>query len=307
MVSVIIPSLNSPLIDQVIDALERQTAHDQIREVIVVGQDRYGRVPPQVRFIQTPQPISAAAARNMGAQLASGTYLLFIDSDCVAAPDLVERLLACHAQGQAVVGGGVALESGDYWIECDNLLTFATSLSFIPAGPRLYLPSLNFSIIHELFTTLGGFDESFSRAAGEDIDLSWRLRQRGHALFFEPRAVVYHRPQRSSAGAVWAHLRSFGQAQSSLWRLFPDLENTHKKRRLRPFAGLIIAIAPLLALRDVVSLYRRLLPLRSFVQLAPGLIWGKTAWYWGVAEALWVDQHRERGPAGSTENHKKPL
>jgi GT2 family glycosyltransferase len=307
MVSVIIPSLNSPLIDQVIDALERQTVHDQIREVIVVGQDRYGRVPPQVRFIPTPQPISAAAARNMGAQLASGSYLLFIDSDCIAAPDLVERVLACHAQGHVVVCGGVALESGDYWIECDNLLAFAPFLSATPAGPRPYLLSLNFSIGRELFMALGGFDERFPGAAGEDIDIGWRLRQQGHSLFFEPRAVVYHRPQRSSAGAIWAHLRSFGQSQSILWRLFPDLENTRRKRRLRPFAGLIIAVAPLLALRDALALYRRSLSLRSFVRLAPGLVWGKTAWYWGVAEALWVDRGRERAPAGSTENHKKSL
>jgi len=148
------------------------------------------------------------------------------------------------------------------------------------------------SIRRELFTALGGFDQRFPGAAGEDIDLSWRLRQQGHSLLFEPRAIVYHRPQRNSAGAVWAHLHRFGQAQSTLWRLFPELKNTRKKRRLRPFAGLIVALAPLLALRDTFALYRRLLPLRWFVWLLPGLVWGKTAWYWGVAEALLIDRER---------------
>src|SRR5258706_7452408 len=292
MLSVIIPSLNSPLIDQVVAALDRQTAHGQIREVIVVGQDCYGRMPSQVHFITTPQPISAAAARNMGAQLAGGTYLLFLDSDCIAAPDLVERVLDCHSHGYAVVGGGVALEPADYLIECDNLLAFAPFLSATSAGPRPYLPSLNFSIARELFAALGGFDQRFPGAAGGDIELGWRLRQRGHSLFFEPRAVVYHRPQRSSARAVWGHLRRFGQAQAILWRQFPDLEHTRRKRRLRPFAGLIIAAAPLLALRDAIGLYRTRMSIGSFLRLVPGIAWGKAAWYWGVAEALWVDAKR---------------
>ena len=104
MISIIIPNLHSPLIGQVIQALAAQTARSSIREIIVVGQDRYGQIPASVRFVATPQPISPAAARNLGARLAAGDYLLFLDADCVAAPDLVEQLLKCHRQGHA--GGG---------------------------------------------------------------------------------------------------------------------------------------------------------------------------------------------------------
>ena len=47
--SVIIPNLHSPLLGEVLAALERQT--EPPREVIVVGQDRYGfcAAHPQVR------------------------------------------------------------------------------------------------------------------------------------------------------------------------------------------------------------------------------------------------------------------
>src|SRR3954453_23447533 len=99
MISIVIPNLHSPLIGKVIQALASQTARGSIHEVIVVGQDRYDQIPADVRFIPTPQPISPAAARNLGARLAGGEYLLFLDADCVAAPDLVEQLLKCHRQG----------------------------------------------------------------------------------------------------------------------------------------------------------------------------------------------------------------
>ena len=61
MISVIIPNLHSPLIGQVIQALDRQSARESIRDVIVVGQDRFGLVPAGARLIQTPLPISPAA------------------------------------------------------------------------------------------------------------------------------------------------------------------------------------------------------------------------------------------------------
>jgi hypothetical protein len=61
---------------------------------------------------------------------------------------------------------------------------------------------------------------------------------------------------------------------------------------MRPFAGLIMAIAPLLALRDAIGLYYTYVSLRSFWRLLPGIAWGKIAWYWGVAEALLVDRER---------------
>src|SRR4051812_1867596 len=129
MLSIIIPNLHSPLIDQVIAALASQTACASIREVIVVGQDRYQRIPAGVRFVATPQPISPAAARNLGAQLASGDYLLFLDADCIAAPDLVEQILSSHRRGHVVVGGAVAPEPGSYWRLCDNLLVFTSFLA----------------------------------------------------------------------------------------------------------------------------------------------------------------------------------
>lgn len=286
MISVIIPNLHSPIIATVVAALAQQTACDQICEILVVGQDRAGLTPPAARLVPTPQPVAAAVARNLGAHLAQGDYLLFLDADCIAAPDLLERLLERLQQGQTVVGGSVALESGAYWRLCDNLLAFTPFLATAQSGPRPYLPSLNLMLRRELFLAVGGFAEHFPGAAGEDIDFSLRLRAHGHTLFFEPHAAIYHRPPRTTAGMAASHMRAYGRAHLGVQRDHAGRAAPRLSLRMRPWSGLIMAVAPLLALADALTLLWRNPSLRLRWPCLPGLVWGKAAWYWGVAEAL---------------------
>ncbi len=291
MISIIIPNLHSPLIGEVITALGRQTALASIREVIVVGQDRYGLIPTDVCSVPTPQPISPAAARNLGARLAGGEYLLFLDADCIAAPDLVERILACHRQGHTVVGGAVAPEPGSYWTLCDNLLVFAPFLTSARPGARPYLVSHTFSIPRSVFISLGGFDESFA-PTGEDMDLSLRLRARGYELFFEPTASVAHRPQRVSAGAIFNHLRSFGRGYYRLQQQHSALWRSPVARLPKQLIGLLIALIPLLASKDILWQFARDRAIRAYPQAIVGMIWGRVGWYLGVVEGLLA--HPER-------------
>lgn len=287
-ISVVIPNLNSPLIDQVLDALRAQTTPP--REVLVVGLDQPGLVREDglVRLIATGRRISPAAARNLGASLAVGDYLLFIDADCIAAPDLVERMVERHRQGCAIVGGGVAVEPGGYWTLCDNLIAFAPTLSVMPPGARSYLPSLNLSIARSLFQSVGGFDTAFPLAAGEDLDLSLRLRRQGHTLYFEPRAIVHHHHRRDSARAIWDHLRDFGRIYAGVQRRYSDMIGSRLNQRLAPWGGAIMAAAPLLALWNAIGIFRLAPTLPRYWYALPGMTWGKIAWYWGVAEALIV-------------------
>jgi predicted AlkP superfamily phosphohydrolase/phosphomutase/GT2 family glycosyltransferase len=287
MISVIIPNLHSPLIDQVVAALRQQTASDALHEILVVGQDTHNLVPPGVQHIVTRTPLAAASARNLGARLASGTYLLFLDADCLAAPDLFEHLLARHQQGYAVVGGSIVLDEHErYWALSDNMLSFAPFLATAAPGPRRYLPSLNLSIARDVLYAVQGFDQRFPGAAGEDMDLSLRLRQRGYELWFEPRAMVRHCHQRASARDMWEHLRSFGRVHVALQRRYGKEAAARLDARMRPLSGAILAGSPLLALWDVLRLYQHTPALWRYAHALPGMVWGKMAWYWGVVEAM---------------------
>jgi len=50
--------------------------------------------------------------------------------------------------------------------------------------------------------------------------------------------------------------------------------------RLHSLSPALRAVAPMLAVRDVTLLAHRM------PRLLPGLIWARTAWYWGVAEGV---------------------
>ena len=291
-VSVIIPNLNSLIIDQVIAALMQQTTHARISEVIVVGQDHPKRLQSckqtldHLTMIDTPTPISAAAARNRGAQQACSEWLLFIDADCIAAPDWVERMCACFDQGHTVVGGSVNIlpDTSSYWTLCDNLLTLTPSLE--TSTNMWYLPSLNFGIRRALFLALGGFDESFPGAAGEDVDLSLRLRQHGEPLHFASDAQVTHRPPRSTARAVWHHLYAFGATHDRIQQLHAALRPSPLNHLSPHWYPAIALAAPALALNDVRKLFAASAAVRQHPTSAVGLWWGKLAWYAGLSNAM---------------------
>ena len=63
-ISVIIPSLNSPIIDRVVDAILAQEDVEEIDEIVVIGKDDRGLLPQtsRVRFVDTGEPVNASAA-----------------------------------------------------------------------------------------------------------------------------------------------------------------------------------------------------------------------------------------------------
>jgi len=285
--SVIIPNLNSPLINDVLDALRSQTI--QPREILIVGCDDAGRVreDEMVQMITTNKPVSPAVARNIGAQHARGDVLCYTDADCVARPDWITRLLERHAAGAEVVGGGVAVEHNHYWQLCDNVVAFTPFLETSKPGSRPYLPSLNFSIRRALMHQIGGFDERFPLAAGEDTDLSFRLRRAGYVLWFEPHAAVFHRHLRSSPGQLWRHLATFGRTYMEIYPDYPDLLGNWRRINLSTgIPEVLRVIGPALATCDLVERMIRYPQLRTYLPFSPGLLLGMLAWYDGAAVGL---------------------
>jgi GT2 family glycosyltransferase len=284
-VSVIIPILDSPLVTHAIARLKRQTY--QLAEIIVVGRDTLDQIDRRdasVIFIDTIRSMSSAEARNWGACLAKGDILCFLDPDGLAEPDWLERLMACHARGEVVVGGGVVAPRSGYWTLCDNLLGFIDFLDSTPAGARAYLPTLNFSIRRSLFWDFGGFDETFVLHAGQDTDLSFRLRRNGYRLWFEPRARVVHCSSRDSIADVRAHLYLYGASYRYLERGNRDVIDGRSLRvsLCRWAPRLALFLSPLLAALDSLLYFANRPSLRQHWYALPGIAVARQAWYMGL-------------------------
>ncbi len=290
-VSIIIPSLHSPVVDRALDSLKAQTYDLGRAEVLVVGQDRHQLIVEDalVCFIPTECPVIQAIARNIGAQQAQGDVLIFTDADCIADRAWVSTLAARFEDpGVQLVGGGVIFPDDDYWTLCDNIAILYEWLSAGARGKRPYLASLNLAIRRTAWERLGGFDERFVKA--EDTELSIRARLVGYDLYFEPQAVVVHHPppsrnrfrhmvRRAFESGYWT-MKAFSRYQEEV-----DLPLPYRR------AWLMLLSAPLTAVGVTIRIFRSQ-ALHRYWYTAPAVYVSKLAWRIGGAYCLWEDSSK---------------
>lgn len=209
-ISVIIPTLNSITLPATLAAIQNQTRAAD--EVIVVGLDEANVTAEfnNIHFVNTERPLCAAAVRNRGMQEATGELFVFTDSDCIPNPDWLAKHEAHHADGKFVVGGGIAIDDDNYWARSDNVSMFHEFATTQSAGTRFLLPTLNLSVRREVWEKVGGMDETFPGAAGEDSDWTIRMRLAGYTLHFDPETAVRHAPARTTYRDVIKHWRNSG-------------------------------------------------------------------------------------------------
>jgi hypothetical protein len=86
-----------------------------------------------------------------------------------------------------------------------------------------HLPGCNMAFRKTSLAAIGGFDMQF-RIAGDDVDLCWRLQQRGWKLGFHPAAMVWHH-RRGTFGSYWRQQFNYGKAEAMLEKKWPEKYN----------------------------------------------------------------------------------
>ena len=128
-----------------------------------------------------------AIARNAGWRAARAPLVAFTDDDCEAPPDWLERALAAAAEHPgAIVQGPTSPIPREL-----ELTGPFTRTKDIPA-PNPSFQTCNIVYPRELLERLGGFDEGFPEALGEDTDLGWRAREIGGDLHWDERLRMHH-------------------------------------------------------------------------------------------------------------------
>jgi GT2 family glycosyltransferase len=198
IVSVIVPCYNSEqTIRRCLTSIMAQRT-DIPYDVIVVDSsvDQTSQIVasefPSVRLIHLDRRTFAGAARNVGARSSLAPFCLMIDSDCVARPDLIERMIARHREADYAAVGG-ALRNGtpgsvSGWT--GYLLEFK---EFIPSAPmRLEktVPTANVTYKRETLERHGYFDEDMWLA--EDVLFNWKIHRSGGRILFDPQIEVTH-------------------------------------------------------------------------------------------------------------------
>jgi len=191
-----------------------------------------------------------AAARNVGARVATGEILAFIDSDCTASTGWLNELLPSFSDpAVAAVGGrvdGMCTES-----EVDRYEAVMSSLSLgrharsgSSGDDTFYLPSCNLLLRRSAFINAGGFKDEMH--VGEDVDLTWRLRDSGWTIVYLPAGRVNHE-HRSTVRSFMSRRFDYGTSEGMLQRIHPQ---RRKRMVVPPLLALLLtlfALAPFTA------------------------------------------------------------
>lgn len=164
-------------------------------------------------------------ARNVGMRAAKGEIVAYIDDDAIPDPQWLTYLAATFLTTDHVGVGGPNIPPAD-----DGPIAECVANS--PGGPvhvlltdqvAEHIPGCNMAFRKAALEAISGFDAQF-RIAGDDVDLCWRLQQRGWTLGFNPAAMVWHH-RRNSVKAYWKQQLNYGKAEGYLERKWPEKYN----------------------------------------------------------------------------------
>lgn len=207
-ISIVIPVWNGETrIAATLDALSRQTAPDNLFEVIVVDNGSTDstvdiiRRYPFATLLSEPQP-GSYRARNRGVAVARGEYILFTDGDCIPVPEWVEEALKeiekdpgigiWAGQIRMFMEPGAAFFSARY----ENLINGFNQKRNTQAGSCV---TANWLCRRDTLLAVGGFDDA--ALSGGDIDCSNRFLAAGHQICYAPSMIVGH-PTRANLGEL---------------------------------------------------------------------------------------------------------
>jgi len=189
-ISVVIPAYNAGHnLDKCLDAIERLVVSPL--EVIVVDDGSSdGSIERAamrgIRILAAPRRQGPAAARNIGAKVAQGRILFFLDSDVCVHCDALERVTAALSDPgvDAVIGSyDDDPSSPDFLSQYKNLMhcfvhqTSCSEASTFWSGCG--------AIRRDVFLELSGFDANYKRPAIEDIELGYRMREAGRRILLD--------------------------------------------------------------------------------------------------------------------------
>ena len=159
----------------------------------------------------------AGAARNAGIRAANTPLVWFVDSDCVAEEDALERLLPILDDAAfAGAGGSYGIAPGASLLE--RLIHEEIMVRHARMDHEVdFLATFNVLYRREILVRLDGFDERYLK--GQDAELAFRVLEAGGRLGFDRRSVVRH----FHADRLGRYLRV--QRQQGYWRVALHLEH----------------------------------------------------------------------------------
>lgn len=236
---------------------------------------------PRVKFRHESQRFNPGRGRNIGAGLATGQLLIFLDADVSLENDALDQAWTYYQLGNPIFGGALELDteaSPGMAAYFEHFFFNHESQRGRPSCRRSNLSSALMLFERELFVRAGGFSDI---PRMQDTELTERMIRQGHALSFCP-AVVGRQIQDAPLSKV---LRKIFINGKNLYYIRYGTWSAWRKQLL--FLGL-----PLIATFKVIRIILRHLRYQNVpgkwvtIGLVPLLLLGGLYWVSGLYVSL---------------------
>ncbi|MEK6320321.1 MAG: glycosyltransferase [Acidobacteriota bacterium] len=240
--SVIIPTHNRPgKLATLLGCLRQQDLGDADYEIIVVDDNS---VPPvtlpssadgkKVTLVRLDE-IERSAARNTGAAVATGKWLVFVDDDMT----VEDNFLSCHLSAHLTWPNSLVV--GSIRLPDETALTsfgrFRQRLEDQGVPKKSGLASMpnfctaaNMSLSRELFLRIGGFDGAI--VSSEDQDFALRYTASGGRIVFWPEARAIHRDSSLDIRSYCSRNEWGSKHMIPFCRRYPDRPDNVERHRV---------------------------------------------------------------------------
>ncbi len=190
-VSIVIPTLNSEeTLEKCLLSIEQLEYPCENIEVIIVDNgsiDRTREIAETFGHTVYLKPdLNVGALRNFGSIKSRGDVLAHTDSDCLFPKQWLEIAVEnLENENTGAVGGGCSVPDDASWVEKSWVVSQKSIIMYAE-----YLPACNIIIKKEIYNKVGGFNEKL--VAGEDDDLSLKIRKHGYKLISHKFCRVIH-------------------------------------------------------------------------------------------------------------------
>lgn len=175
----------------------------------------------RARLVRIPHG-GLSVARNAGCEAATGDLVAYLDSDAYPPPEWPWYLaLGLDSPVLGGVGGPNVPPASDGRGAHQVARAPGGPLHVLVADDRAeHVPGCNMAFWRRVLQEVGGFDPVYT-SAGDDVDLCWRVLDRGWEIGFHPAALVWHH-RRPGLRPYLRQQRGYGRSEALVAARHPD-------------------------------------------------------------------------------------